>query len=74
MQQLIQLHVSTPWDHLQAYKIWYHTRYICYYLQMYLATMFYKPEDDSMGSKHVAVLISCCIILTLHHCVVYGGQ
>jgi len=34
MEQLIQLHVSTPWGHLQAYKIWYHTRYICcYYLQ-----------------------------------------
>ena len=34
MHQLIQLHVSTPWGHLQAYKIWYHTRYICcYYLR-----------------------------------------
>jgi len=30
MQQLVQLHVSTVWGHLQAYKIWYHTRYICY--------------------------------------------
>ena len=25
MQQLIKLHVSTPWGQLQAYKIWYHT-------------------------------------------------
>jgi len=34
MQRLIKLHVSTPWGHLQAYKIWYHTRYICcYYLR-----------------------------------------
>jgi len=34
MQQLIKLHVSTPWGHLQAYKKWYHTRYICcYYLR-----------------------------------------
>jgi hypothetical protein len=25
MQQLTKVHVSTPWGHLQAYKIWYHT-------------------------------------------------
>jgi len=29
--QLTKLHVSTPWGHLQAYKIWYHTKYICCY-------------------------------------------
>jgi len=23
---IIKLHVSTPWGHLQAYKIWYHTK------------------------------------------------
>jgi len=45
MQQLTKLHVSTPWGHLQAYKIWYHTRY------------FYKPEDDPKVLKHVALLI-----------------
>jgi len=34
MQQLTKLHVSTAWGHLQAYKIWYHTKYICsYYLR-----------------------------------------
>ena len=69
MQQLIKLHVSTPWGHLQVYKIWYHTRYICcYYLRypvvystlvikMWYIKNFYKPEDDPMGSKHVAVII-----------------
>jgi len=31
MQQLTKLHVSTPWGHLQDYKIWYHTRYINWY-------------------------------------------
>jgi len=84
MQQLIQLHVSTPWSHLQAYKIWYHARYICcYYLRdpvvygtlvikmwyckpqdpvgsnnrcTFYDTIFYKLENDSSGSKHVALL------------------
>ena len=28
-ERLKKLHVSTPWGHLQAYKIWYHTRYVC---------------------------------------------
>jgi len=27
MQLLTKLHVSTTWGHLQAYKIWYRTRY-----------------------------------------------
>jgi len=31
-------------------------------------TIFYKPEDDPKGLKHVALLIIAC------HCVVYDGQ
>jgi len=67
MQQLTKLHVSTPWGHLQVYKIWYHTRYnCCYYLREPIGsnnrctlydTILYKPEDDPMESKHVALLI-----------------
>jgi len=50
MQQLTKLHVSTPWGHLQVYKIWYHTSTL-------YDTIFYKPEDDPKGLKHVALLI-----------------
>jgi len=65
MQQLTKLHVSTHWGHLQAYEIWYHTRYICCcYLRVgnnnrrtLYDTTFYKPEDDPKVSKHVALLI-----------------
>jgi hypothetical protein len=53
MRQLIKLHVSTPWGHLQAYKIWYHTGY----KRTLYDTIFYKPEDDPKGLKNVALLI-----------------
>jgi len=31
MQQLTKLHVSTPWGHLQTYKIWCRPKYIYFY-------------------------------------------
>jgi len=46
MQQLKKLHVSTPWGHLQAYKIWYHTRYISCYVRdpvVYIMLVFFGP-------------------------------
>jgi len=67
MQLTTKLHVSTTWGHLQVYKIWCRTRYVCnYYLRDPVGsnyrhtlydTIFYKPEDDPMGSKHVALFI-----------------
>ena len=55
MQQLTKLHVSTPWGHLQAYKIWYRTRY--FYVATVGSHIFYKPEDDPKGLKYVTLLI-----------------
>ena len=40
-----------PWGHLQAYKHDNNNRCTLY------DTIFYKPEDDPMGSKHVALFI-----------------
>jgi len=68
MQLTPKLHVSTPWGHLQAYKIWYHSRYVCKcYLRDPVVAftnvpctvqhIFYKPEDDPMGSKHVGLVL-----------------
>jgi hypothetical protein len=49
MQQLTKLHVSTLWGHLQAYKIWYRTRYFCvatygipWFTVCYLQNLLYK--------------------------------
>jgi len=69
--ELKKLHVSTPWGYLQTYKIWCSTRYVCNelvnckprdpvgsnYRRILYDTIFYKPEDNPVGSKHVALLI-----------------
>jgi len=63
--QLMKLHVSAPWGHLQAYKIRIKqgtSEVPC------MIPYFYKPEDDPKGLKHVALLI--VHNLTLHHIVV----
>ena len=63
MQQLIKLPISTPWGHLQAYKIWYHTRYICcYYVRdpVVYSTLVLKCSTlkyyNNRGKVHMIVL------------------
>ena len=63
---LIKIHVSTPWGHLQAYKIWYYTRY----RPTLYDTIFYNPEDDPKGLKHVSLLIIVALLNFAPHCCV----
>ena len=59
MQLTTKLHVSTPWGHLQAYKIWCRTRYVCnYYLRdpvVYNSLVNCKPRDP-VGSIYKRTL------------------